>query len=618
MTDTAPGATPAGGTASGSTATGITASGITELDEQARRARTAYGDGALIACDRVVRIYSGDGLEVQALQGLDLIVEEGELTAVVGASGSGKSTLMNILSGLDAPTAGTVRVAGHDLGSLSRRDRLAYRRRVTGFVWQQAARNLLPYLTSRQNVTLPMRLAGAGRRERDRRAMELLETFGVADCARRAPRQMSGGEQQRVAIATALANRPSLLLADEPTGELDTEAAAGVFAALQTANAELGVTILLVSHDPAMAARVRRVVAIRDGRTSTEVLRHDMTDESGNAATHAVEYAIMDRAGRVQLPREMTRPLGMRQRVRLESMPGHIAVWPDQRQPGQAGQPALEQAALEQPGQPGEVPAAAGPDAHRPEKSPPEPAGPPGSPPGQVLVEVRDVTRTFGTGELATHALRGVSLEVREGQFVVVHGRSGSGKTTLLNILGGLDLPTSGTVSAAGRDLTAAGDRERTAFRRDEVAFVFQSFGLIPMLSAAENVGIPLRIQGVSRAEREERVRMMLSVVGLDEHAAHRPNELSGGQQQRVAIARALAGRPRLLIADEPTGQLDHETGQQIIRLLRTVIRSEGLTAIVATHDAALVALADAAFKIEDGTIEDAAVEDGGTDVDRA
>jgi ABC-type lipoprotein export system ATPase subunit len=549
--------------------------GITELDEQARRDRVAYGDGALIMCDRVVRIYSGDGLEVQALQGLDLIVEEGELTAVVGASGSGKSTLMNILSGLDAPTAGAVRVAGNDLGSLRPRERLAYRRRVTGFVWQQAARNLFPYLTSQQNVTLPMRLAGTGRRERARRADELLETFGVAHCARRTPGQMSGGEQQRVAIAAALANRPSLLLADEPTGELDTEAAAGVFEALRTANEELGVTILLVSHDPAMAARVRRVVAIRDGRTSTEVLRHDMTDESGTAATHAVEYAIMDRAGRVQFPREMTAPLGMRHRVRLESMPGHIAVWPDQKQPDE--KPATQ--------------------------AEPEILLPDAPPPGEVLAEVRDVTRTFGTGELATRALRGVSFTVREGQFVVVHGRSGSGKTTLLNILGGLDLPTAGTVSAAGRDLTTAGDRDRTAFRRDEVAFVFQSFGLIPMLSAAENVGIPLRIRGVPRAEREERVRMMLNVVGLSQHALHRPNELSGGQQQRVAIARALAGRPRLLIADEPTGQLDHETGQQVIRLLRTVVRSEGLTAIVATHDPELIGLADAAIRIDDGRL---------------
>ena len=202
------------------------ASGIGQLDAEARQARIAYGAAALIVCDRVVRIYSGDGLEVQALQGLDLLVEEGELTAVVGASGSGKSTLMSILAGLDTPTAGSVRVAGYDLGALSPRDRLGYRRAVVGFIWQQAARNLLPYLTCRQNVLVPMRLARTARAERGRRADELLAAFGVTQCADRTPGELSGGEQQRIALATALANRPRVLLADEPTGELDTAAAA--------------------------------------------------------------------------------------------------------------------------------------------------------------------------------------------------------------------------------------------------------------------------------------------------------------------------------------------------------------------------------------------------------
>ena len=249
------------------------AGGIAELDAERQRERTAYGEGALIVCDRVVRIYAGDGIEVQALQGLDLLVAEGELTAIIGASGSGKSTLMNILAGLDRPTAGTVRVDGHDLGTLTSRERLTYRRGVVGFIWQQTSRNLLPYLTGRQNVLLPLRLAGAGRRDRARRADELLDALGVADCAQRVPEQMSGGEQQRTAIATALANRPRLLLADEPTGELDTASAHDVFAALQTANAELGATVLVVTHDPAVSAQVRRTVAIRDGRTSSETLR---------------------------------------------------------------------------------------------------------------------------------------------------------------------------------------------------------------------------------------------------------------------------------------------------------------------------------------------------------
>ncbi|HXZ65490.1 MAG TPA: ABC transporter ATP-binding protein, partial [Streptosporangiaceae bacterium] len=275
------------------------ASGIAELGAEARRARASYGEGALVVCDQVVRIYSGAGIEVQALQGLDLLIEEGELVAMVGASGSGKSTLMNILAGLDTPTAGRVKVAGQDLGGLSARERLAYRRRQVGFVWQQASRNLLPYLTARQNVATPMRLSGVGPRRRGSLAMELLEVFGVAHCANRTPSGMSGGEQQRTAIATALANLPRLLLADEPTGELDSQTAQEVFAALQTANTELGATVLVVTHDPAVSAQVRRTVAIRDGRTSTETLRHDTADDLGNAVRHAVEYAVLDRAGRV-------------------------------------------------------------------------------------------------------------------------------------------------------------------------------------------------------------------------------------------------------------------------------------------------------------------------------
>jgi putative ABC transport system ATP-binding protein len=225
----------------------------------------------------------------------------------------------------------------------------------------------------------------------------------------------------------------------------------------------------------------------------------------------------------------------------------------------------------------------------------------PAAPVAAPLVAVRDVARTFGRGAAAVHALQGVSFDVPVGQLVAVRGRSGCGKTTLLNIIGGLDAPTSGTVRVAGREVTAMTERERLQLRRSTVAFIFQSFGLIPTLSAAENVGIPLRITGTERRAREERVRMLLSVVGLDDHAQQRPNELSGGEQQRVAIARALAGSPELLIADEPTGQLDSETGRQVMRLLQTVVRSEGITALVATHDAGIVDLADEVLTLEDG-----------------
>src|SRR6202034_4454783 len=192
------------------------------------------------------------------------------------------------------------------------------------------SRNLLPYMTARQNVLLPMRLSSLGRREQRRRAGLLLDTLGIAHCADRTPDRMSGGEQQRAAIATPLANQPKVLLADEPTGELDSSTAQDVFGALETANTELGATVLVVTHDPAVSTMVRRVVRIRDGRTATETLRHSTTDDQGQQSEQAVEYAVLDRAGRLQLPREMTEALGLRDRVRLEPEPDHIGVWPDQ------------------------------------------------------------------------------------------------------------------------------------------------------------------------------------------------------------------------------------------------------------------------------------------------
>ncbi|MFE7546803.1 ABC transporter ATP-binding protein [Streptomyces gardneri] len=303
---------------------------LEELERRAtaRRDRPSYGHDALIACDRLVRIFTTDGVEVQALQGLDLLVKEGELMALVGASGSGKSTLMNILAGLDVPTAGAARVAGCDLLAMDGKARLRYRREVVGFVWQQTARNLLPYLTAAQNVALPMQLRGRTKRKAER-AEELLSMLGIADARDRRPHQLSGGQQQRVAIAVALANNPAVLLADEPTGELDSATGEQVFAAFRRANEELGTTIVIVTHDQAVASEVRRTVAIRDGRTSSEVLRRTEVDELGQESTVAREYAMLDRAGRLQLPADYTQALGMEHRVALELEQDHIGVWPD-------------------------------------------------------------------------------------------------------------------------------------------------------------------------------------------------------------------------------------------------------------------------------------------------
>ncbi len=288
-----------------------------------------YGADALIVCDNLVRIYQVEQIEVQALQGLDLLVEPGEMIAIVGASGSGKSTLLNVLSGLDVPTAGRARVAGWDLLRMSAADRLSYRRSTVGFVWQQTARNLLPYLSAAENVALPMAFAGIRARERDRRSAELLDALDMGSKAQRRPGELSGGEQQRVAIAVALANQPKVLFADEPTGELDSATGEEVFAALRSANAELGTTVVIVTHDEEVSRQVQRTIAIRDGRTASEVVRRTEVDEHGDSAVIAEEYAVLDRVGRLQLPADYREALGLRDRVRLELEADHLGVWPD-------------------------------------------------------------------------------------------------------------------------------------------------------------------------------------------------------------------------------------------------------------------------------------------------
>lgn len=285
-------------------------------------------DGS-IQCEGLVKIFKVADLEVVALQGLDLDVDSGELLAIVGASGSGKSTLLSILGGLDVPSAGRVRVAGHDLLAMDADERTAYRRSVIGFVWQQTGRNLLPYLDARRNVELPMAVTGIGAAARRGRALELLDLVGLAQRAGNRPGELSGGEQQRVAIATALANQPGVLLADEPTGELDSATAEEVFAVFHAANRDLGITTVILTHDPLVSEQVDRTVQIRDGRTATETVRREEVDAEGRRRLVAEEYAVLDRVGRLQLPRHVVDELGLHRRVRLEQEHDHVGVWRD-------------------------------------------------------------------------------------------------------------------------------------------------------------------------------------------------------------------------------------------------------------------------------------------------
>jgi len=289
----------------------------------------------MIGCENLVKIYQVAGLEVLALQGLDLTVQEGELMGIVGVSGSGKTTLMNVLGGLVRPSAGTVLVNGQNLLKLSNIALDRYRRTQVGFVWQQGARNLVPYLNARENVELPMMLAGFNAREMRQRAMELLEMVGLADRSHHHLPQLSGGEQARVAIAVALANKPALLLADEPTGELDSATALTIYEAFQQLNAELGLTILIVSHDPKIARHVQRVMAIRDGKAASETRSRRAngadgrpTERKAESEDEFEELVVLDSAGRLQVPKAYREALGIGRRASMEMTAEGLLIRP--------------------------------------------------------------------------------------------------------------------------------------------------------------------------------------------------------------------------------------------------------------------------------------------------
>jgi putative ABC transport system ATP-binding protein len=291
-----------------------------------------------IQCENLIKIYrindknesSVASLEVQALQGLDLLVSEGEMIGVVGASGSGKSTLLNILGGLDRPDGGRAIVDKQDLGKLSQHGLDQYRRKTVGFVWQYGARNLIPYLTAVENIQLPMTLSGKVGKKTHQRSLELLEQVGLSDRMNHRLEELSGGEQQRIAVAIALSNRPRLLLADEPTGELDTATAKTIYDMFRELNRKLGLTIVIVSHDPGIAQHVDRVVAVRDGKLATESVRIKPGAGSLPDDTMHVfeELAVLDSAGRLSIPSDYLEHFHIHRRVRLELVDGGILIRP--------------------------------------------------------------------------------------------------------------------------------------------------------------------------------------------------------------------------------------------------------------------------------------------------
>ena len=486
------------------------------------------------------RVHSTPEGDAAALQGLTLNVEEGEILTVLGPSGAGKTSFLRILAGLDLPSAGTIRVFGQNLRSLGRAGRARYRSEIVGYLDQHYERALGPELTARELVGLRLRAEG---REWAPRAEQLLRSVGLGEKLVSRPAQLSGGEQQRVALCAALAHRPRLLLADEPTGELDEVSAGLVYDAVAELAAAEGCTVVIVSHDPASTAIADRFVHIRDGRVSEETV-------AGEGSI------VVGRGGWLRLPQEFLERAGIGTRAAASLEDGRIVV---SAAGGDGVQPEPELAPLE-----------------------PVPAGAP-------VAVLRGVVKTHGRGAAAARVFAGLDAEFPGARLTAVTGPSGSGKTTLLHLLAGLDLPDAGEVLVGDTAVNALDRTARAELRRREVALVPQQSGLVPFLSARENVELGQEIRGLDGDPHEA-----LASVGLAERAGQRVSRLSAGEQVRVAVARALAARPALLLVDEPTARLDQANALRLAALLTTLARETGAAVVCATHDPVVLEQADA------------------------
>jgi ABC-type lipoprotein export system ATPase subunit len=497
----------------------------------------------------VFRVYSTPEGDAAALQGLSLDVRPHELVAILGPSGSGKSTLLRTVAGLEPPSAGVVRVFGVDVARLDSRDRAHYRATTLGYADQRYGAMLAAELPVRELVALQLALRGDPRRERLARADSLLERVGLLDRRDAYPHELSGGEQQRVAVCAALVHRPKLLLADEPTGELDAGNAAVLFDLLAALAREEGTTMLLVSHDPEAATVADRVVTIRDGRVASEALR---------SAGQDTESIVVGRGGWLRLPEEYLRRAGIRERATARIDDREIRVR------SAAGSEAL---------------ATGGPTAveERDER------------PRAAIARVQGLAKSYGDREI----FRALDAEFEGGRLYAVTGPSGSGKTTLLHVLAGLELPDAGVVDVAGTPLSELDRESRAAFRAANVGYVGQEPGLIPFLSARENVELGLAVRDAEPAGRTERALHALDEVGLSDRTEQRISRLSSGERERVALARAFVRRCPLVLIDEPTSRLDEANALAVAALLARLARETGAAVLCATHDPLLIEQAD-------------------------
>jgi ABC-type lipoprotein export system ATPase subunit len=496
----------------------------------------------VVELDHVFRVYpTGEGGSA-ALQGLTLTVEEGEIVVVFGPSGSGKTTMLRLLAGFDRPSTGRVDVLGVDLRRLGRRKLDDFRGRFLGYADQHYSAALAPELSARELVALPLGLAGARRESRLERADALLDLVGLGDRAEALPFELSGGERQRIAVAAAVSRRPRLLLADEPTAELDSQNAATVYELIERVVRTEAASAVVVSHDPASAAIADRIVHIRDGRVSGETGRDEQEQES----------IVVGRGGWIRLPEEFLQRSGIVTRARARIDADEIVLSGDEAVAG-----------------PGESPA-------RPRPAPADGA----------VAELREVSKEFAAGQ---EVFAGFSAQLGLGRFTAVTGPSGSGKTTLLNLLAGLELPSEGEVVVLGEVVSVLDRAARAALRRERVGVIAQDARLVPFLSAQENVELALATRGLPVGE----AATALASVGLAELAGQRAAQLSMGERQRVAIARAIAARPALLLADEPTARLDAASAEEIGALLSGLVADAGVTIVCATHDPLVIDQAD-------------------------
>jgi ABC-type lipoprotein export system ATPase subunit len=496
----------------------------------------------------VFRVFSTPEGDAAALQGLSLGIGEGELVAVLGPSGSGKTTLLRLLAGLDRPSAGMVRAFGRDLAKLPSRQLAAYRTATLGYADQHYGLMLASELTAHDLVTTPLALRGQPRGERDRRADELLERVGLLERRGAHPTELSGGEQQRIAVCAALAHRPRLFLADEPTGELDAENARKLFELIGELVRSEKTTTVLVSHDPAAATVADRVVTIRDGRVAAEAVR---VDEGGG------DTIVVGRGGWLRLPEEYLRRAGIVTHASARLERDEIVV------------------------------RAAG---DTPVKSPAAGVAPSPPPTPSVVAELRGVSKSYGRRDV----LRNLDATFRGGTLTAVTGPSGSGKTTLLHLLAGLELPSSGEVVVDGTVLSDLDRAARSELRAGTIAFVGQEPGLTSFMSAQENVELG---QALHHSNGNGAIEA-LSEVGLSERVGQRVSRLSTGERGRVAIARALAARARLILVDEPTSRLDQQNAISVAFLLARLARETGIAVVCATHDPLLIEQADEELRL--------------------